>query len=140
MVGKSFEDREMKLKWLDRSLILSTHYFTLCTTEKLFKKALKHLRIPKSWFPPFLSNWHSSATVHYFENRDELKASCVVCIGNTEGKSQSQVFALLTHEAVHMWQQIKEAIGEHSPSPEFEAYAVQSISQQLFEEYERQTK
>ena len=130
----------MELRWLDRCLLLSTHYFTLCTTEKMFKKALKHLRIPKRSHPPFLSNWHSNATAHYFENRDSLKASCVVCIGSVEGKSKPQVFALLTHEAVHMWQQIKEAIGEHSPSPEFEAHAVQSISQQLFEEYERQTK
>lgn len=130
----------MKLQWLDRCLITSTHYFTLCTTEKLFKKALKHLRIPKSQRPPFLSNWHSNATSHYFENRDDMKVSCVVCIGNTEGKSKSQVYALLTHEAVHVWQQVKIAIGEHSPSPEFEAYAIQNISQRLFEGYERQEK
>lgn len=130
----------MKVQWLDRCLIIGTHYFTLCTTEKLFKKALKHLRIPKNDRPPFLSNWHSNATAHYFEHRDEGKASCVVCLGNTDGKDKAQIFGLLTHEAVHIWQRVKEAIGEGAPSPEFEAYAIQSISQQLFSEYERQTK
>ena len=130
----------MKLKWLDRCLVIGTHYFTLCTTEELFLKAMKHLRINEKDRPSFLANWDSNATVHYFENRDQMQASCVVCLGNTSGKDKILIYGILVHEAVHIWQQIKVSIGEHSPSPEFEAYAIQNISQQLFDEYERQVK
>lgn len=130
----------MKLKWLDRCLVIGTHYFTLCTTEELFLTAMKHLRIPKSEHPTFLSNGHSNATVHFFDSHEKTQSSCVVCLGNTLGRDKVAIFGILVHEAVHIWQQIKESIGEHSPSPEFEAYAVQSISQQLFNEYERQVK
>ena len=127
-------------KWLDRSLFISSHYFTLCTNEKQFKKVLKHLNIPKSDRPPFLSNWDSNATAHFFEHREDKKKSVVVCLGSTEGKSLIQVHALLVHEAVHIWQQVRSDYGEHNPSSELEAYAVQCLSQRLMEEYERQTK
>jgi len=128
----------MKLRWLDRSLFVSSHYFTLCTTEKLFKKALKHLGIPKKDQPDFMLNWHSSATAHYFEHKTDQKLTVVVCLGSTEGKTLSQVNALLVHEAVHIWQQIKKAYGEYDPSSEVEAYSIQNISQALMDEYGRQ--
>lgn len=41
------------------------------------------------------------------------------------------VAGLLIHEAAHVWQMIREDIGEHAPSPEFEAYSMQCISQEL---------
>lgn len=129
----------MKSKWLDRSLFISSHYFTLCTTEKQYQKILKHLGMPKSERPPFLLNWHADATAHYFENQSAGKKSVVVCLGSTEGKDLIQVYALLVHEAVHIWQQVKADYGETSPSPELEAYAIQNLSQALMFEYQRQT-
>ena len=130
----------MKLKWLNRDLVISSHYFTLCTTEKLFKAALKHLNIKRSDRPEFVLNWHSDATAHYFDNKSARTKSCVVCVRNFEDKSAAEVFGLLTHEAVHIWQEIKYAYGEHAPGREFEAYSIQNIAQRLFAEFERQTK
>lgn len=130
----------MKPKWLDRTLFVSSHYITLCTTEKLFKKALKHLNIAKNERPEFLSDWNSSATAHFFTNRKDKEASVVVCLGSTEGKTLSQVYALLVHEAVHIWQETKECLGETNPSVELEAYAIQNLSYQLMSEYNRQTE
>ncbi len=130
----------MKPKWLDRTLFVSSHYITLCTTEKLFKKTLKCLNIAKKDRPEFLSAWSSSATAHFFEHREDKKASVVICVGSTEGKTLIQVHALLVHESVHIWQEIKAYLGETNPSVELEAYAIQNISQQLMLEYERQTK
>ena len=48
----------------------------------------------------------------------------------------NQIHGLLLHEAVHIWQELREKMGEESPSAEFEAYTVQSIAQNLFEMYE----
>lgn len=44
---------------------------------------------------------------------------------------------MLTHEAVHIWQEIKLQLGEKEPSYEFEAYSIQNISQNLMEAYKR---
>ena len=128
-----------KLKWLDRTLIVSSHCITLCTTEKGFSKALKHLRIPKKDRPTFVCNWHSDATAHYFENHEHHTKAVVVCLRNFEDKSVEQQVGLLAHEAVHIWQQVKADYGEATPSPEFEAYSIQSLVQLLFAEFRRQT-
>lgn len=44
---------------------------------------------------------------------------------------------LLVHEAMHVWRDMREAIGEDAPSSEFEAYAIQNISASLFAAYEQ---
>lgn len=130
----------MNVNWLDRALFVSSHYFTLCTTEKLYAKTMKHLRIPKADRPAFLLNWHSDATAHYFENQGERTKSVVVCLPVHKDKTTSQIVALICHEAVHIWQQVRKSYGETDPSPELEAYAIQSLTQRLYEEYERQAK
>lgn len=128
-----------KPEWLDRDLFVSPFYYTLCTTEKHFKKVLKHLKIKKSDHPSFLKNDHCDATVHWFEATDN-KICTVVCINNKEGRKLTTVHGLLVHETVHIWQRVKERVGEHSPSDEFEAYAIQTLAQRLMEEYDRQSK
>ncbi|MFX6185803.1 hypothetical protein ABTF43_14935 [Acinetobacter baumannii] len=63
-------------------------------------------------------------------------AYAIVQIGDTADKDQIQVYGLLLHEAVHIWQIVKKRMGESEPSVEFEAYSIQAISQDLFEMYE----
>lgn len=48
-----------------------------------------------------------------------------------------EIYALLAHEAVHIWQAVREAMFEESPSSEFEAYSIQAIARDLFFEYEK---
>lgn len=125
-------------KWLDRALFVNSAYFTLCTHEKQFAKIRKHLKVPKREWPAFVLNWHSDATTHFFENVDNKSKSTVVCVRNFEGKTAPQIAALLCHEAVHLWQATCEDYGEHAPSKELEAYAIQTLTQRLLEEFERQ--
>jgi hypothetical protein len=124
----------MKPKWLDRTLIANPYYYTLCTTPKMFAKEMKRLGIENP--PRFILNDHSDASVHWFEKDGGL---CAV-INIREHKDKHQIYALLIHEAVHIWQEIRINIGESAPSKEFEAYAIQRISMELFDEYKRQTK
>lgn len=44
---------------------------------------------------------------------------------------------MLIHEAVHVWQAYSANMGETNPGDEQEAYAIQSISQELLAEYAR---
>ncbi|MDC4300842.1 hypothetical protein OHV29_18185 [Acinetobacter baumannii] len=81
---------------------------------------------------PFLSVEGAAAQVSYYFDG----AYAIVQIGDTADKDQIQVYGLLLHEAVHVWQIVKRRMGEREPSVEFEAYSIQSIAQDLFEMYE----
>lgn len=126
-----------KLEWLERSLLLAP-YYCLVLNEKQFHKALKHLRLPREDWPSFLTTSHANATAHHFKKGDGSLAT-VVCLGSTEGRELHSIYGLLIHEAVHIWQEYREFIGERSPSSEFEAYSIQWIAQNLIDSYIRQT-
>lgn len=129
--------KEIDPLWLDRALFVNSQYYTLCTTEPQFHKILKYLKVPQKQWPPFI-NEGANATTHYFAN--DTTKSTVVCMPPNPAMSNAQIVALLCHEAVHIWQATRKHYGERKPSTELEAYAVQSLTQRLVEEYERQTK
>lgn len=112
--------------WLDRTLVQNPMAVALCTSEKEFVKKLSQIKLPKKDHPTFLLP-DAAATVHFFEVNDNKYA--IVCL-STEGRPLNQLHGLLVHEAVHIWQVVKEIISD-TPSHEFEAYAIQSISQTL---------
>lgn len=127
----------MKPEWLNRNLANPAPYFTLCTTEKMFYKELRALKIPLGQYPPFLSTKQSNATTHTLEN-SEGRLCAVVCIHPRTDLDPLVVAGILVHEAVHLWQTYCQDIGETSPSSEFEAYGIQHLAQQLMYEYKRQ--
>ena len=125
------------MKWLDRTLITSPYCYGLCYSEKEFHKELRRLEIARSEWPQFIGfgkNSSADATTHFLTLKNKNHAA-IVCVGNSRGKSREQIYALLTHEAVHIWQYIKENLGEDDPSHEFEAYAIQAITQNLTTAY-----
>ncbi len=125
-------------RWLNRELVTSPIYYALCINEKDFNYELKRLGISKSKRPDFLSNDHCNATTHFLHNNGKLCA--IVCLGDTSNADKLQVYSLLVHEAVHLWQRIRENLGEWEPSKEFEAYSIQRISQELMYSYKKQSK
>ena len=121
------------MKWLDRSLVQSPLCYGVCFTEADFHKELAKMKVSPADWPEFISP-SANATVHHFLTTDEVDECCIVCIKKTK-LPVHQVTALLSHEAVHVWQAIRRNIGEHEPSDEFEAYAVQSIVHNLVQAY-----
>jgi len=117
--------------WLNRRLVDSPVYFCLCFNEKQFKKKLKHLKVKEELA---FVNCGSDATTHYFTKPDG-KTAAIVCLKQNKDLKSEQHIALLVHEAVHVWQRARESIGEHEPSKEFEAYSIQSITQELLRYY-----
>lgn len=49
----------------------------------------------------------------------------------------NQIHGLLLHESVHIWQELKDKMGEENSGIEFEAYSIQKIAQDLFAMYDR---
>ena len=122
----------MSVKWLKRSFILGP-YFTLCTDQKKFETCLKHLKIK-----PFDGAKNKGASTHFMVN-DKNDTVAIVCLFDHSFEIE-QTYALLVHEAAHIWQEYRDSVGEKTPSHEFEAYSMQHISQELFYEYRRQRK
>lgn len=127
------------VKWLGRDLITGP-YLVLCTNEKQFRKALKHLNFSEWATFPALGSSNADATTHHLTNAEGDTVSIVYFPPPPEkrGIDNAQIAAMLVHEAVHVWQEFVESIGENKPSREFEAYAIQAITQRLLYDYARQ--
>lgn len=126
------------VKWLTRALVDSPYYIGLCVNEAAFAKEMRRLKVPKDARPAFIPGT-ANACVHFLEKGDG-KLLALVTITRPKGISRNQINALLVHEAVHIWQAVRESIGERSPSAEFEAYSIQGISQSLMEAFWEKSK
>jgi hypothetical protein len=125
----------MKAEWCWRPIIDTPFDFCLCVNEEQYRRELKRLKIPKDMWGEFTLNG-KRATVHRFTCNDGDPVA-FVCIRPTKDKTIFQMHAVLAHEAVHLKQWMMELIGEDNPSAEFEAYAVQALSQRLFYAYDK---
>lgn len=128
------------MQWLDRTLVMSPYHIGLCTTPGAFARELKRLKVPEDQRPAFMGSAHAHGTAHYFErNEIPMRYSVIVCVcpRHSKGKSINEIHGLLVHEATHIWQSIRETLGEKSPSHEFEAYSMQNIAQVLFTAWAR---
>lgn len=123
-----------KVNWLDRRIAAPGPHLALCLNESQFQAACRHLRCTNP--PEFLKNEWSDATAHYFETDRGL--AVVVCLRGWSRRHPIEVAGILVHEAVHVWQEYCDRIGENIPGREQEAYAIQAIAQELMEEFSRQ--
>lgn len=126
----------MRAAWCDRNLIKSPVYYTIATSEKIMQRELKRLKVPDK-FEHVSSG--SDATTQSFTDETGKQIS-IVCFYDHKSNPDLLNLSLIVHEAVHIWQKIRDSMGEKEPSAEFEAYSVQMISQELFLEFARQTK
>lgn len=121
-------------RWLDRRIARPGPYLTLCLSEAEFKRVARKLGIATAgWLNP-----HADATMH--SAYGPLGLCCIVCLGQPIGRNGVEIAGLLIHEAVHIWQQWCDDVGERRPGSEQEAYGIQSIAQELLAEYARRTQ
>lgn len=126
----------MKCRWLDRHVSTPGPYLTLCLTEDEYLSAMRHCKIsnPPPWVSP-----GANATTHSLSNPKGHRV-CIVTMKDWEGRDPIEVAGLLIHEAVHIWQEYAESMGERNPGIEQEAYAIQGLSQTLLAEFARRMK
>lgn len=118
------------LKYLNRSLFTGP-YIALCTSESDYLDELRRLKVKNGSL--FIANKQSDATTHHLEHC-KYGDMFIVCVRKNDKKPE-QVAGLLIHEAVHVWQHIRDSIGASEQEHEFEAYAIQSIAQNLIYAY-----
>jgi hypothetical protein len=124
----------LKTRWLDRRIAAPGPFLALCLSEAEFRAALAHLKAPD------VPRWcRSDAATHTFDHEGG-GICCIVCLQGWEGRDPIEVAGLLVHEAVHVWQNYAENIGERYEGAEQEAYAVQSIAQELMGEFDRRMR
>lgn len=122
-------------EWLDRYFMPPLPFLTLVLSPAELDAATAGLdKNARSEFPA------SGASTFTFD-KGAADICCIVALASEhEKRDRIQIYALLVHEAVHVWQKYRAGIGEHTPGKEQEAYAVQAISQNLMYEYERRMK
>lgn len=123
-----------RVKWVDRTLVLSPYSIGLCTSAKQFKREMKRLKVPEAECEEWVKEG-MEGKVHFFKSVGQRSRCCIVCIWKRKGMLEVGIQGLIIHEAVHVWQAIRGFIGEDTPSTEFEAYSIQSIAQSLLEAY-----
>lgn len=116
------------MKWLDRTAMPSLPYFTLVKTERQWRSALKHIKVTDKIG---MLNAGAQGTTHVFSHSNGGTV-CIVAIGNWEKRTLHEIYGLLVHEAVHIWQEYRDnTLNEQHPSKELEAYVIQGIAQEL---------
>ena len=125
-MDKKFKD----IMWCDMGWFSGTFYYGFAPNKKSWKRGVKKLGIKDSPYPK------SAGRCTYFEQKG--KRCCVVTIKDGLEKTYTplEISCLMMHEAVHVWQFFIEQIGEENPSPEFEAYSLQAITQELLHKFE----
>lgn len=84
------------------------------------------------------SGW--GACVHsYADQAGNLVCIVAVDLEACKSKDGIEIAALLAHEAVHVWQRVRDMLGPGDLGKEMEAYAVQNIVSELMHGYVRLT-
>lgn len=109
----------------------------LCTSEEQYRRLLRKWKFPKDKTDQFVLEGADACTHEL--STDGHGDRVIVCIRPHDSTDDPlQYVGLLIHEAVHVWQSIRDNIGEDKPSSEFEAYSIQSIAEKLLKEYRKQ--
>lgn len=123
----------MKRQWLDRRIAAPGPFLALALNQQQLASACRDLGMVT---PEFFDAPGSSGRTWVFDGKRGL--ACIVAIKDFEARTPIEIAGLLVHEAVHVWQQYADDIGERNPGSEQEAYAIQSIAQELMAEFARQ--
>lgn len=116
-----------KVEWCDRGIF--PIYYGFCPSEKAWKRQMKILDIKNSPYPDVDGR---CTTFDKTNNGLVSKRISIVTINERCDKNHLGVVGLIIHEATHVWQQVRDHMGEESPSVEFEAHSMEYIAGNLY--------
>ena len=123
----------VSLEWMDRGLSIAPIQYALCTSQKAFDKELKRLNEAPT---PYLLDGALGVT-HFFNMGEPRTQAIIVCVPLDSTTTAREMYTVLIHEAVHVWQEIQTVIGEDKPGKEQEAYGIETIAYRLMAAYDR---
>ena len=109
--------------------------FSLFLDEDRFRRELRRLRL-SDWRDAQFGSPNGARVLFLEHNGDHL---AIVSVDRKMAKSRPyrvEVYGLLVHEAVHIWQHARDRMKEKNPGGEHEAYTVQHIAQALMHRYD----
>jgi hypothetical protein len=127
--------KKVSPEWLNRDILNSEVWYTLCTSREMYYAEMKKCNMlhHAGEFP------EKGACVMTFTTPTTKRKCCIVNVSVDPSRTGIVIAGLLVHEAVHIFQEMMDRIGEKYPASEQQAYGIQWISQQLMWEYVRQT-
>lgn len=125
--------KPFKPNWLQRGLILSP-YLLLCLDQKEFNAIKGYLNVTDETGPWVKDG--ASGCVHTLE-ASENSTACVVCVRPEKGTCKSDLYALLAHEAVHVYHEVADMYPGVKWDEETAATGIQLITGRLIAEYMR---
>lgn len=108
--------------------------FGFCPSKGAWKREMRKMGYSPESYPD------TAACATTFTKNGKKKVIITVRDGAEKTHTLIEVVGLLVHEGVHVWQEIKQSMGEGSPSIEFEAYSVQAIAQELMAAFKASRK
>ena len=104
-----------------------------CPGHKAWARLMQELELDE----PFPENGAARITTI---TRQDQEAICILSFApGWRAHDCAAIAGTVAHEAVHVWQTIRDMIGEDKPSSEFEAYSVQAIFLELLNAMEEAT-
>lgn len=112
--------------------------YGFCPSKRAWDSMIKQFKVKDGYGYPVIGPQAGDGITSSFMNKDNGKLIILVSIAETLDRDIKKrcVVDLISHEAVHVWQHIREDIGEDNPSSEFEAYSIQTIVSELIGAYE----
>lgn len=121
----SKKDRTDRVIWCDRGW--QTVFIGFCPSERAWKREMKKMGCQGEPYPN-----ESAGRCTTFRLKGKVCVIVSIRDGSEAEHTQTEVLGLFVHEATHVWQTVRDEMGEKSPSIEFEAYSMQAIFQQLW--------
>jgi hypothetical protein len=106
-------------------------YYGFCPSKAAWDRELKRLKTTE--YKPYPT---ADGRCNIFKSpKGDLVI--LVTIGDHIDKTNDPngIIGMLVHEGAHVWQNLRDLIGEDHPSAEFEAYTLQTIVQELITAY-----
>lgn len=120
-----------RVVWCNRGYY--TPFIGFCPSAEAWHGFLKDYKIPDEPYP----TTDAQTTTFYVDLEKGKKTYIIVTVGDHIDKKSDVrgLCGLIAHESTHVVRKIWKAIGEDTPGEEAEAYAVQSVMQDMLTSY-----
>lgn len=127
---KNKKEKNFKVKKFKAPL--TSHKYCIVFNEESLYSLCNKMGIP---IPPIKDSYGG---VTYTAQRSSGELFSIVCIlDQSYFDDEIKLTGMLAHEAVHVYQEMRDNMHEESPSHEFEAYSMQEIFVNLLIEYKK---